>query len=119
MLQMLADENSELDLREFFSHFASDFQVPILTLDDLNPSTSRVFSLWEQTFISQEARSFLLVALYTKTITSYELEQALALLYTQLQDFADMAEIRGILENVVENPNRNAMLAQLDFDYVH
>lgn len=119
MLEMLSTGDEVFDLKDFFQHFATDFQVPILTLDDLNYSTSRVFSLWEQAFISQEARTFLLVALHTKTITSAELEETLALLFTQLQGFADLQQVRGILGSVVEEPNRNAMLALLDIDYVH
>ncbi|NMB00008.1 MAG: hypothetical protein GX971_00590 [Firmicutes bacterium] len=119
VLQMLSTEEEFENLREFFQHFASHRQVPILTFDELGGGKSRVFSLWEQAFIAQEARTFLLTALYTGAITSFELEQTLALLYTQLQGFADLEKVLDILETVVEDLDRNAMFALYAFDYIH
>ena len=78
-----------------------------------------MFNLWEQAFITKEAREFLLSALHTKAIFPSEMEQALALLFAQAPEIADVEEVRGILENIVEDPGRNAVLGPFNDSVYH
>lgn len=110
---------SSQDLMGFLESLALDFQVSILTLDDVDTTKTRVFNLWEQAFISQEARDFLYAALYTKAIIPLEMEQALAVLSAQSQGYADVDEIRGILESIVEDPERVAVFGSLEQKFIH
>jgi hypothetical protein len=110
---------SSEDLLGYLESLASDFQVSILTFEGLDATKTRVFSLWEQAYLSGEAREFLLSALHSQTITPMELEQSLAVLFAQSEGLTDVDEVRGVLESVVEDPNRMAMLGLLDLDYVH
>lgn len=110
---------SAQDFMGFLESLALDFQVSILTLEEVDRTKSRVFSLWEQAFLSRDAREFLLSALHTQAITPIELEQALAVLFAQSQGFADVEDIRGILESIVQDPGRVAVLAPLGLDYIH
>ncbi|HBN96223.1 MAG TPA: hypothetical protein DDZ66_07970 [Firmicutes bacterium] len=111
---------SSQDFMGFLESLALDFQVSILTLDDVdNKPKTRVFNLWEQAFLSREAREFLLSALYTEAIVPSEMEQALAVLFAQAQGYADVEEVRGILESIVEDPDRAAVLGPLDSKSIH
>lgn len=117
--QLLGGQGFEQNFTNILEHLALDSQVPIVTLDRLDGGNSRVFSLWEQTFLTQEARDFLLGALYRKAITPGELEETLALLFTQIQGFADFEEVCAVLESVVDDPHRSVLLASYDLEYIH
>lgn len=94
--------------------------VGILSMDE--PSTfrgDRVFSLWEKSILSKEVRHFLLSALYTKVITPAELEQALALAFTQFDSFVDMEDIFGLLQNVIEDQERVTLFISSELGYKH
>ncbi|MDI9485796.1 MAG: hypothetical protein QM372_10065 [Bacillota bacterium] len=110
---------SAQDFMDFLESLALDFQVSILTVDEVDDSKTRVFNLWEQAFITKEAREFLLSALHTKAIFPSEMEQALALLFAQAPEIADVEEVRGILENIVEDPGRNAVLGPFNDSVYH
>ena len=107
------------DFMDFLESLALDFQVSILTFEGLDYTKTRVFSLWEQAYLSGEPREFLLSALHSRAITPIELEQSLAVLFAQSQGLTDVDEVRGVLESVVEDPNRGAMLGLFDLDYTH
>ena len=107
------------DLLRFLEALASDFQVSILTLDDVDDTKTRVFNLWEQAFLSKEAREFLLSALHSEVIIPSEMEQALAVLFATSPGFADVEEICGILESIVEDPKRIAVLGPFDQEIIH
>ena len=110
---------SSQDFMGFLESLALDFQVSILTLDDVDNNKTRVFNLWEQAFLSREAREFLLSALYTEAIVPSEMEQALAVLFAQAQGYADVEDVRGILESIVEDPERGAVLGPLEGKFIH
>ncbi|NLL41970.1 MAG: DUF494 family protein [Firmicutes bacterium] len=110
---------SAQDFLDFLESLDLDFQASILTIDDVDDSKTRVFNLWEQAFITQEARQFLLSALHTGAISPSEMEHALAVLFAQTPGFVDVEEIRGILENVVEDPGRNAVLGPFEDSVYH
>ncbi|HBG09958.1 MAG TPA: hypothetical protein DDX25_08100 [Firmicutes bacterium] len=112
------DGDLELSLPELLSRLARDVQLSVLTLSDLGKDKSRIFSPWEQIYLSQEAKGFLMAALHREMVTAHELEQALALLFAEAQGFADLEDIRVLLESVVEDPERQSMLALFDAEYV-
>lgn len=94
--------------------------VGIISTGDLNwESASRIFGLWEQVFLSVDAQHFLLSALYTKSITPAELEQALALAYTQWSEYSGVDEICGILQTVVNDQARSALFQPSNLEYRH
>lgn len=107
------------DLLRFLESLALDLQVSILTLDDVDDTKTRVFNLWEQAFLSGEAREFLLSALHNEVIIPSEMEQALAVLFATSPGFADVEEICGILESIVEDPKRMAVLGRFDQKFIH
>lgn len=117
--QLLGVEELEHNFTNLLERLTLDSQVPIVTLDGLDGEKTRVFSLWEQTFLAREARDFLLAALYRKAITPAELEETLALLFTQVQGFADFEEVCAVLESVVEDPERGALLTSFELEYPH
>jgi hypothetical protein len=47
------------------------------------------------------------------------MEQALAILFATSPEFADVEEICGILENIVEDPSRGAVLGSFDQRFNH
>ncbi|NLM40764.1 MAG: hypothetical protein GX199_00460 [Firmicutes bacterium] len=120
MLQIGAavNEDLELALPELLSRLAQAMQPSVLALGDLDGTKSRVFSQWEQVCLSQEAQSFLLAALHRNMVTAQELEQAMALLFAEMNGFADLEDIRILLEDVVEDPERQSMLALFDAEYM-
>ena len=112
------DGDLELSLPELLSRLARDVQLSVLTLSDLGKDKSRIFSPWEQIYLSQEAKGFRMASLHREMVTAHELEQALALLFAEAQGFADLEDIRVLLESVVEDPERQSMLALFDAEYV-
>ncbi|MCK9525724.1 MAG: DUF494 family protein [Limnochordia bacterium] len=110
---------STQDVMGFLESLALDFQVSILTFAEVDETKTRVFSPWEQAFLTKEARDFLLSALYTEAIAPSEMEQALAVLFATSPEFADVEEICGILENIVEDPSRVAVLGYSDQRFNH
>ncbi len=107
------------DLLHFLESLAQDLHVSILTLDDVDETKTRVFNLWEKVCLSTETREFLLSALRAEVIIPSEMEQALAVLFATSAGFADVEEICGILENVVEDPRRLAVLGPFDKEFIH
>jgi uncharacterized protein Smg (DUF494 family) len=110
---------SAQDFMSFLESLALDFQVSILTLDDVDETKTRVFSLWERAFMSKETRDFLLSALHNEVLAPAEMEQVLAVLFATAPGFIDMEELYGILENVVEDPDRIAVLGPGDQKTIH
>lgn len=102
------------DLVGFLESLALDFQVSILTFEEIDKTKTRIFSRWEQAFLSKDARDFLLSALDTNAIVRSEMEHALAVLFATSPGFADVEEICGILANIVEDPNRMAVFGTFD-----
>lgn len=112
------EETLVLDLTGLLEILALDLQfdsVPMLE----SGKNGRVFSLWEQTILSADARNFLLSALYTEVITPLELEQALTLAFTQLEDYAGVEEMCGFLESVVQDHKRVSLFTNHNLEYVH
>lgn len=93
-----------------------------LELTTFEPSTTvsgRVFSPWERLILSTEAQSFLLSALHTEVITPSELEQTLAALMTQTTGFVGVEEVCTLLEDVVQDDLRIAVLMSSEWEYLH
>lgn len=112
------DEDQGFGIPELLSRLAQELQPSVLTLNGLGQGRSRVFSLWEQVYLSQEAKDFLMTALHRDMVTADELEQALAMLFAQTEGFADLEDVRILLESVVGDPERQTMLALFDSQYV-
>ena len=110
---------STQDFLGFLESLSLDFQISILTLEEVDKTKTRVFSRWEQAFLTKEARDFLLSALDTKAIVPSEMEQALAILFATSPEFADVEEVCGVLENIVEDPGRVAVLGSFNEKYIH
>jgi uncharacterized protein Smg (DUF494 family) len=110
---------STQDFLGFLESLSLDFQISILTLEEVDKTKTRVFSRWEQAFLTKEARDFLLSALDTKAIAPSEMEQALAILFATSPEFADVEEVCGVLENIVEDPGRVAVLGSFNEKYIH
>ncbi len=110
---------STQDFIRFLESLALDFQVSILTLQDVDHTKTRVFSMWEQAFLSRDAREFLLSALHTEAITHAELEQALAVFFAQSPGLADVDDMRGILENLIQDPSRIVLMGPRNLDHIH
>jgi hypothetical protein len=90
----------------------------MITLAGMRENKGRVFGLWEQTFLSQEARDFLMAALHRDVITAEELEQTLAALFAQEQGFADLEDVQDLLDSIVEDPERHALLTLYEGEYI-
>lgn len=110
---------SAQDLMSFLESLALDFQVSILTLEEVDKTKVRVFSHWERAYLSQEAREFLLSAVHTKTIVPAEMEHALAILFATAPEMVDVEDICGILANIVADPNRTAVFGFIDQSIIH
>ncbi len=113
------EEGLDVGLSELLGRLAQELQFSVLTLSGLRPGGSRVFSPWEQVCLSSETRDFLLAAVHGGMVTAEELEHALALLFAQTQGFAELEDIRVLLESVVEDPERQSMLALFDAGNYH
>ncbi|HPT83288.1 MAG TPA: DUF494 family protein [Limnochordia bacterium] len=119
-LQLTAEEGDlELGLPELLSRLAQELQLSVLALSELNTDHSRVFSPWEKACLSREAQEFIFTVRHKGMVTAEELEQALAILFAQAQGYADLEDIRILLESVVEDPERQSMLALFDAEYKH
>ncbi len=81
--------------------------------------SGRIFSPWERLVLSIEAQRFLLSALHTKVITPSELEQTLALLVSQTHGFAGVEEVCSVLEDVIQDQLRMAVLTSSDLEHFH
>lgn len=119
VLQSAADdEDLSLDLPELLGRLAQELQLSVLALSGLDNGKGRVFSQWEQIYLSEEAKHFVMAALHRDLVTAEELEQALALLFAQTQGFADVEDIRALLESLVDDPQRQSMLAFYDAEHI-
>jgi hypothetical protein len=119
VLQSAADdEDLSLDLPELLGRLAQELQLSVLALSGLDNGKGRVFSQWEQIYLSEEAKHFVMAALHRDLVTAEELEQALALLFAQTQGFADVEDIRVLLESLVDDPQRQSMLAFYDAEHI-
>ena len=107
------------DLLETVLAEQEEFQE--LVMYEPNSTVSgRIFSPLERLVLSLEAQRFLLAALHTAVITPLELEQTLALLTAQTTTgFVEIEELLGILESVVQDQLRMAVLISSEWDYVH
>ncbi|HHT41966.1 MAG TPA: DUF494 family protein [Firmicutes bacterium] len=120
MLNVISAEGLGLNSEfvELFHRLAEELELSMITLAGMRENKGRVFGLWEQTFLSQEARDFLMAALHRDVITAEELEQTLAALFAQEQGFADLEDVQDLLDSIVEDPERHALLTLYEGEYI-
>lgn len=98
---------------------AEQQELELTTFEPGTTVSGRVFSPWERLILSTEAQSLLLSALHTEVITPSELEETLATLITQTTGFVGIEEVCTVLEDVVQDDLRIAVLMSYEWEYLH
>lgn len=97
----LSPQELEAIIDLFSSKQIADYELPWDSFDKVR--SNRIFNLWEKAFLSSEAQTFLLAALYSEVISPYEFETTLSQALMQLTAYVEVEDLYELLETTVED----------------